>query len=219
MSIAERRKGFRLALPECSVSGSGGNSGRILDVSTSGLRVEMDTRCVFARGELHRLVLSDSTRSVEVEGTVRWTQSNWRDQLGSQDSDYVQTAGLTLSKLLTDEPSGIWSSLLAEVPLVETPPKTTRRPTPALRLMEPIDGASVSQESVNVICIIEDPKSVVGFSINGIEAAVMNDLGSARVPLNPGANKIVSVVRKVNGSYSTYRLGKIKRTGSDQPVT
>ena len=210
MNIAERRRGFRLALPECIVSGSEGNSGRLLDVSTSGLRVEMETRCVFARGELHRLVLSDHSQSVEVEGTVRWTQSNWRDHLGSQRSNYVQTAGFALSRLLTDEPDGIWSSLLAEVPLVQPPPETTRRPTLPLRLIEPIDGATVSQDSVNVICIVEDPKSVVGFSINGIEAAVMNDLGTAKVQLDPGTNKIFSVVRKANGSYSTYRLGRIK---------
>ena len=176
----------------------------------------METRCIFARGELHRLVLSDDSQSVEVEGTVRWTQSNWRDRLGSQTGDYVQTAGLALSKILTNEPDGIWTSLLADVPLVETPLETVRKAIPPLRLIDPIDGATVSRGSVDVICVVENPKTVVGFSVNGIEAAMMNDLGTATVQLDPGTNRIVSVVRKANGSYSTYRLGRIKRTRENQ---
>lgn len=216
MNIAERRRGFRLALPECSVSGSGGSSGRLLDVSTSGMRVQMETRCIFARGERHRLVLSDDSQTVEVEGTVRWTQSNWRDRLGSQAGDYVQTARLALSKILTHEPDGIWTSLLADVPLIEAQPHAVRKTPSPLKLIEPIDGATVSQDSVNIICIVEDPETVVGFTVNGIEAAMKNDLGTASVQLDPGTNRIVSVVRKANGSYSTYRLGRISRTRESQ---
>ena len=108
MGIPERRSEIRLALPKGSVSSPLG-AGRILDISSGGVRVEINTRCVFARGETHRLVLSDLLESVEVEGRVRWTQSSWRDSLPSQNSEYIQIAGIAFSRLITDQPAGIWS--------------------------------------------------------------------------------------------------------------
>ena len=244
MGIAEKRRETRLPLPECIVSGSRGGSGRVLDVSSAGLGVVVTRQCTFARGELHRLVLSDPSHSVEVEGTVCWTQSNWRNHRGSHQNEYFQTAGLTLSSLLTKQPGGIWTSLMANVPIVsatlelaevsaaetlpepvpepapivdavipkiETPPETRKRPAPPLRMIEPLDGSVVSQDAVNVICIIENSRAVTSLKINGFEAILMEDMGTASVKLDRGMNRILSSVRKLDGSYSSYLLGTIER--------
>ena len=128
--MPERRSEIRLPLPEGSVSGFPG-SGKILDISPAGVRVEVNTRCVFARGELHRLVLSDLLESVEIESRVRWTQSSWRNSVGTEDRQYVQTAGFAFNRLLSDPPSGTWSRLLgvqAPVPSRQEPPPIPQVP-------------------------------------------------------------------------------------------
>jgi len=216
--MSERRRATRLALPKGSVSGIRG-SGRILDVSSTGVRLEVDTRCVFARGEHHRLVLSDLLASVEIEGQVRWTRSNWRDSALPDKSEYFQTAGIAFSRLLSDEPAGIWSGLLAGM----TRPAVAREPEPAavpkahkqkptLKMIEPIDGCTVSQQSIKVICTIERPETITGFRINGVDAFVMGDLGTVDLKLQKGANRIVSIVSRRDGTYSTFLLGKVFRS-------
>ena len=270
MNIGERRQEIRLALPECTITGPRGGSGRILDLSSAGVGVEIGTQCLFARGELHRLVLSDLVDFVEVEGTVCWTRSIWRQNRESRTSQYFQSAGFQLSRLLTREPSGIWPSLLADLPpapirlepveissaealvapvsdmlaadpvtteeaatpevsnsdlasrakppelrLVESLPATLMRPSPPLKMLEPADGSTVSQDSIRVICIIEDPEAVSGVKINGVNAMVMKDMGTASVKLDRGMNRILSMVHRSDGSYSTYLLGKIQRTSSN----
>lgn len=229
--MPERRRDFRLPLPEGSVSGFRG-TGKILDISPTGMRVEVSTRCVFARGELHRLVLSDLLETVEVEGSVRWTQSSWRDPRHSQGGDYVQTAGFAFSRLLSDQPAGIWSSILGHKSQPETPkvakaadPISTPIPTPTpkavakqtlrlespLSMVEPVDGATVDQSSVKIICTIDKPETLTGFRINGVEAIVERDLGVADIELQKGTNRIISTVARRNGTYSTYLLGKVTR--------
>ena len=225
MGIPERRSESRLALPKGSVSSPLG-SGRILDISSGGVRVEINTRCVFARGETHRLVLSDLLESVEVEGRVRWTQSSWRDSLPSQNSEYIQIAGIAFSRLITDQPAGIWSGLMRKMaqPTGELAPERIE-PAPErvrpqnsvqtkspLAMIEPIDGSTVSQESVDVICTIEKPETLTGFKLNGVDAFVWGDLGTATVKLHQGTNRIVSMVYRRNGTYSTYLVGNIIRS-------
>ena len=244
--MSERRSEIRLALPEYVVSGARG-SGRILDVSSSGVGVEVKTKCFFARGELHRLVLSSISESVEVEGQVRWTQSDWRTSPRENGSEYFQTAGFAFSKLLTTRPTGIWSSLLeglarpvepaapavapaapraaaptaapAAAPTVapivapaeEQRVAPVRRPSP-LNLLEPIDGSTVTQDSTKVIFTIDSPESITRIRINGIDASVRGDLGTAEVELQKGANRIVSMVTRRDGTYSTYVLGQLDRS-------
>lgn len=223
MAMPERRKKTRLALPKGSVSGIQG-SGRILDISSAGVRIEVDTRCVFARGELHRLVLSDLLESVEVEGQVRWTRSSWRNSTPANGGEYVQQAGLAFSRLLSDKPGGIWSSLLkdmvqappaaAPTPLFEPPAAKAPRPTPPLEMIEPADGATIDQPSVNVVCILENPETVAGFRVNGVDAQVMGDLGTVNLKLQKGRNRILAIIYRRDGTYSTYLVGKIYRDES-----
>ena len=223
MKMPERRREARLALPKGSVSGFRG-SGRILDVSSAGVKVEVDTRCVVARGEHHRLVLSDLLESVEIEGQVRWTQSNWRNSNAAKGSEYFQTAGLAFSKLISNKPAGIWSGLLKEmaqtaatpVPSapVETPPIRSPRTTPPLEMLEPQDGATVDHPSISVICTVGKPETITGFRVNGIEAQVMGDLGTANIKLQKGVNRILAIIHRRDGTYSTYLLGKVTRSTS-----
>jgi hypothetical protein len=220
MAIPERRRASRLALPKGSVSGFPG-SGRILDISSAGVRVEVDTRCVFARGELHRLVLSDRLESVEVESQVRWTLSNWRQSHSNNGSAYFQQAGLAFSRLISARPSGIWSGLLKEmvperppapaVPVIETPQVKPVRATSPLAMLEPVDGATVDQDSVRVICTVTSPDTVSSFRVNGIDAQLLGDLGTAEIKLQRGANRIRSIIHRRDGTYSTYLLGTIHR--------
>ena len=81
-------------------------------------------------------------------------------------------------------------------------------------MIEPRDGSVVSQESVKVICIVDKPEAVTHLKINRVDATLKRDLGTATVKLDHGANRIVSVDRKHDGTYSTYLLGKIERTRS-----
>ena len=245
MGTPERRRETRLALPKGSVSGFRG-SGKILDISPTGVKVLVNTRCVFARGELHRLVLSDLLETVEVEGQVRWTQSNWRNSRKSQESEYFQTAGLAFSRLISDQPAGIWSGLLGEMAkpttehpaeesappeptpaqsapvepapvetaTQEAPPSKTVRLTAPLEMIEPIDGSTIDQQSINVVCTLHRPEIIADFRINGIEAFVMGDLGTASIKLQKGENRIVAMVSRRDGTYSTYLVGRITRSTS-----
>jgi hypothetical protein len=86
------------------------------------------------------------------------------------------------------------------------------RTQPPLAMIEPIDGSTVLQESVNVICTIERPETLTGFKLNGVDAFVWGDLGTATVKLHKGTNRIVSMVYRRNGTYSTYLVGKIIRS-------
>lgn len=219
--MSERRREIRLAVsPECSVSGGQG-SGRILDVTSSGARLEMKTHCVFARGELHRLVLSGLSETFEVEGRVRWTRSEWRPAGHGQKNEYVQTAGFAFSRPLTGASSGILTSLLAEtIPDADGPAPPAeqsvepRRPPSPLRMITPVQGSTVSQRSTKVICAIEDPASIIGLRINGIDALIKDDLGTAEVHLQRGDNRIVSMISRRDGTYSTYLLGRVSRSPS-----
>ena len=219
MGMSERRSEIRLALPKGSVGGIRG-SGKILDVSPTGVRVEVSSRCVFARGETHRLVLSDFLESVEVEGRVRWTQSSWRTRQ-SQESEYFQIAGLAFSRLLSERPEGVWSGLLGKMAKSPAgsapgtaPPQGSARLTPPLEMIDPVDGSTVSHGTVNVICTIDKPETLTGLRVNGVDAFVMGDLGTAKITLQKGTNRIVSMVRRRDGTYSTYLIGRIVRSDS-----
>jgi hypothetical protein len=223
MTIPERRRASRLALPRGSVSGFPGR-GRILDISSAGVRVEVDTRCVFARGELHRLVLSDRLASVEVESRVRWTLSNWRNGHSSNGSAYFQQAGLAFSRLISDRPSGIWSGLLREMaperrpaqagPAVETPQIKPVRSTPPLAMLEPVDGATVDQSSVRVICTVTSPDTITSFRLNGVDARLRDNQGTADIKLHEGPNRVRAIIHRRDGTYTTYVLGTIHRPES-----
>ena len=108
---------------------------------------------------------------------------------------------------------------MAQSPAAPAPqerrPQRAIRLTPPLEIIEPIDGSTVGQKTVNVICAIHKPKAISGFRVNGIEAFVMGDLGTATIKLQKGANRIVSLVRRRDGTYSTYLVGTIFRSDSD----
>lgn len=78
-------------------------------------------------------------------------------------------------------------------------------------MIEPGDGSTVTQQSITVICTIEKPETINGFRINGVDAHVMGDLGTAEVNLQTGANRILSIVSRRDGTYSTYKLGSVTR--------
>ena len=257
MEHTDRRSKVRMTVPECVVFGPSGSTGRLLDVSSEGVRVEIDSRCLFARGEQHRLVLSNVLEFVEVEGLVRWTQSRWKDADEAAASEYRQRAGFTLSGLLTPDPGGIWSSLLAGVPFVAKPlprvdartaaalppleslaeaedlegatievpieaasepvaPATAstskpQRPIRQLEILDPPPQARLTRKSVDLVCRILDPGAVSSVAINRVEATIVEDTATATIQLDRGLNPVKAVVRRSDGSYSTYLLGKIER--------
>ena len=248
MGVSERRSQIRLALPEWVVHGPEGLSGRVRDVSSAGLGILIEAGHPLARGEHHRLALSDRLHSVEIEGTVRWTQSDWHRSKDSGKARFSQAGGLRLWKLLAETPVGAWSSLMTRVPRVQsavaptpTPatnesasrpgphPHTTgtgatdealaisrplpRHPVRPLEMLEPAGDRPVKENTVNVVCLLHEPEAVTHIRINRVDALMMNDLATAAVKLDPGINRIVAAIRRRDGSYSTYLLGKIERSG------
>ena len=83
-------------------------------------------------------------------------------------------------------------------------------------MVEPVDGSVHTKETINVICIIEDPGSVSGISINGNEAMMMKDMATTSVTLDRGINKILTGLFRSYSSNFTYLLST-ESNGSTEP--
>ena len=86
------------------------------------MAISVQGHCLFARGEHHLFTLSDDGDSVEVEGRICWTQSEWELPLQGSRSSYFQIAGVSFVSVLTERPQGLLSSLWASAfPLSRNP--------------------------------------------------------------------------------------------------
>lgn len=78
-------------------------AGVLLDLSSTGMAIEAPAICRYARGELHRFILRAGAGTVEVDGKVCWTRSDWRDASRNGTSAYLQKAGLEFSDKMSNE--------------------------------------------------------------------------------------------------------------------
>ena len=77
--------------------------GALVNLSNSGFAIQVPEKCRFARGESHRLVLQVGHGSIDVEGTVCWTQSLWDRDDSADDTEFRQVAGFEFANTLPVE--------------------------------------------------------------------------------------------------------------------
>ena len=116
----DRRREARVPIPEVTDVPSRGPRGKILNLGLCGLAVQVENHCCFARGERHRLTVSQGPSSIDVEGIVRWTNSDWEDRSASRQNGYRQTAGFSIQSGATQEEAGAWQSIAG---MIQAAPK------------------------------------------------------------------------------------------------
>lgn len=108
---SDRRQSPRFPLPIGQVFGGDVAEVTLLNISRHGMAIEVPVAASLARGGSHRFTLQDLNHSVEVQGRVCWVRSDWREQGAPGTIQYFQVAGFGFERILTEDPTGIWSNL------------------------------------------------------------------------------------------------------------
>ena len=87
----------------------------VLNISRMGMAIQGTSQCRFARGEIHRFTLAVGVDTLDVEGKVCWTESEWRYRPSHVDPIYHQTAGFDLAEALKGDALEIWEILRSMV--------------------------------------------------------------------------------------------------------
>lgn len=87
----------------------------VLNLSSTGMAVQVPSECRFGTGEIHHFALTVGTDTIDVEGRVCWTESSWRRLPGREESVYTQIAGIDLLDSLVGRTQETWQILISMV--------------------------------------------------------------------------------------------------------